>query len=74
MSKINFLYSASNVLTKEVCEKFIDTFEKSAIKIEVDYRQADGSIHKKSTDICFKNDTNSDWYIKEKYGLQIRVH
>lgn len=67
-TKIPFLYSVPNVMTNEVCKQYIDAFEKSTIKKEVDYRLGDGSIHKKSTDIYFKNDTKSDWYIKEKYG------
>ncbi len=63
---VPFLYSKSNVLSKELCTKFIDTFEISNLKKECDSRLGDGSIHKKSIDIYFKNDTESEWYIKEK--------
>ena len=63
---IDFLYSKSNVISKEICDSFITSFEKSSLKQMIDAKLSDGSIHKKSTDIHFKNDTKSEWYINEK--------
>lgn len=62
---VPFLYSKAGVIPKELCKKFIDTFEISTIKKEVDSRLSDGSIHKKSTDIYFENDLNTEWHAVE---------
>ena len=62
----NFIYTNSNVFSKEICQKFINEFESSTLKENVDQKLSDGSIHKKSTDIYFTNDTESKWYNEEK--------
>jgi prolyl 4-hydroxylase len=60
-----FLYSKTEAIPQELCEKFIDTFEISTLKKEVDSRLSDGSIHKKSTDIYFDDDLQNECYVKE---------
>lgn len=60
-----FLYSRQNVLSEELCGKFITAFEKSELKKDFESRTGDGSIHKKATDIYFHDSLNAEWVVKE---------
>ena len=64
---VTFLYSKQNTLSKELCEEFISTFEKSELKNNFDSRLGDGSIHKKATEIYFYDSLNAEWLVKEKH-------